>query len=46
MGKSRNKWPLNTLAIVTSTGNSMMIKIHNNPKLKEPRVPVIHPKKM
>ncbi len=34
---------LNTFAIVTTTGNPMMAKIHNNPKLKEPRMPVILP---
>ncbi|MBZ0328201.1 MAG: SOS response-associated peptidase [Altibacter sp.] len=30
-----------TFSIVTTTGNPMMAKIHNNPKLKEPRMPVI-----
>jgi putative SOS response-associated peptidase YedK len=37
------KTVLNTFAIVTTTGNSMMAKIHNNPKLKGPRMPVILP---
>lgn len=34
---------LNTFSIVTTSGNSMMAKIHNNPKLKGPRMPVILP---
>ena len=34
---------LNTFSIVTTSGNSMMAKIHNNPKLKSPRMPVILP---
>lgn len=32
---------LNTFTIVTTKGNSLMTKIHNNPKLTEPRMPVI-----
>jgi putative SOS response-associated peptidase YedK len=32
---------LNTFTIVTVKGNSLMAKIHNNPKLIEPRMPVI-----
>ena len=32
---------LNTFTIVTTKGNSLMAKIHNNPKLNEPRMPVI-----
>jgi putative SOS response-associated peptidase YedK len=32
---------INTFAIVTTRGNKFMSKIHNNPKLKEPRMPVI-----
>lgn len=32
---------LDTFTIVTCKGNTMMEKIHNNPKLKEPRIPVI-----
>jgi putative SOS response-associated peptidase YedK len=45
-----NKWTdketgevLNTFSIVTTEGNPMMAKIHNNPKLKGPRMPVILP---
>lgn len=34
---------LNTFSIVTTSGNSMMAKIHNNPNLKNPRMPVILP---
>lgn len=34
---------LTTFSIVTTTGNPMMAKIHNNPKLKEARMPVILP---
>lgn len=34
---------VNTFAIVTTKGNSMMAKIHNNPKLPEPRMPLILP---
>jgi putative SOS response-associated peptidase YedK len=30
-----------TFSIVTTTGNPMMARIHNNPKLKEPRMPAI-----
>ena len=33
----------NTFAIVTTKGNAQMAKIHNNPKLKEPRMPLILP---
>ena len=32
---------LNTFTIVTSKGNNFMAKIHNSPKLKEPRIPII-----
>jgi len=32
---------LNTFSIVTTKGNSILSKIHNNPKLKEPRMPLI-----
>jgi putative SOS response-associated peptidase YedK len=35
---------INTFSIVTTTGNAIMAKIHNNPKLEEPRMPVILPK--
>ncbi|WGK65143.1 SOS response-associated peptidase [Croceiramulus getboli] len=33
----------NTFSIVTTTGNSLLARIHNNPKLKEARMPVILP---
>src|SRR5690606_31470041 len=32
---------MNTFSIVTTTGNPLLAKIHNNPKLKEARMPVI-----
>ncbi len=32
---------LNSFSIVTTKGNELMAKIHNNPKLSEPRMPVI-----
>jgi putative SOS response-associated peptidase YedK len=35
------KGKLLTFSIVTTTGNQLLSKIHNNPKLKEPRMPVI-----
>ncbi|PTB96347.1 SOS response-associated peptidase [Marivirga lumbricoides] len=35
-----------TCTIVTTTGNSMMTKIHNNPKASGPRMPVILPKEL
>lgn len=31
----------NSFTIVTTRGNSLLAKIHNNPKLKEPRMPLI-----
>lgn len=34
---------INTFTIVTTEGNSMMAKIHNNPKIKGPRMPLILP---
>lgn len=34
---------LNTFSIVTTEGNKMMAKIHNNPKLEGPRMPLILP---
>ncbi len=34
---------LNTFSIVTTKANAMMAKIHNNPKLDGPRMPVILP---
>jgi putative SOS response-associated peptidase YedK len=33
-----------TVSIVTTKANTLMGKIHNNPKLEEPRMPVILPK--
>lgn len=35
------KTVLNTFSIVTTDGNSLLAKIHNNPKLKGPRMPLI-----
>ena len=35
---------IQTFTIVTTKGNAMMKKIHNNPKLEGPRMPVILPK--
>ncbi|MEP2280915.1 SOS response-associated peptidase [Maribacter sp.] len=32
---------INSFSIVTTVGNGMMAKIHNNPKLKEPRMPLM-----
>ncbi len=32
---------VNTFTIVTTKGNALLSKIHNNPKLKEPRMPVL-----
>ena len=37
---------MNTFSIVTTKGNPMMAKIHNNPKLKEARMPLILPPEM
>ncbi|KAA3621596.1 MAG: SOS response-associated peptidase [Flavobacterium sp.] len=37
---------LNTFTIVTTEGNKMMAKIHNNPKLKGPRMPLILPEEL
>lgn len=34
---------LQTFAIVTTTGNTLLQKIHNNPKLEGPRMPLILP---
>jgi putative SOS response-associated peptidase YedK len=39
--EANTKTWLNTFSIVTTTGNSMMSKIHNNPKLNGARMPVI-----
>ncbi|MFT7297643.1 MAG: putative SOS response-associated peptidase YedK [Sphingobacteriales bacterium] len=35
-----------TFSIVTTEGNPLMAKIHNNPKLKGPRMPVIIPEEL
>lgn len=43
---SETKKMWNTFSIVTTTGNSMMAKIHNNPKLEGPRMPVILPSEL
>ncbi|SMG15671.1 Putative SOS response-associated peptidase YedK [Marivirga sericea] len=32
---------ISTVSVVTTTANSLMAEIHNNPKLKEPRMPLI-----
>lgn len=40
-GEDGSRW--NTFAIVTTKANPIMAKIHNNPKLKEPRMPLILP---
>tara|TARA_B100001765_G_scaffold213212_1_gene178645 strand:+ start:799 stop:1566 length:768 start_codon:yes stop_codon:yes gene_type:complete len=37
---------INSFSIVTTEGNTMMSKIHNNPKLKGPRMPLILPKEL
>ncbi|MCJ7468210.1 MAG: SOS response-associated peptidase [Maribacter sp.] len=37
---------LTTFSIVTTKGNSMMAKIHNNPKLEGPRMPLILPSEL
>lgn len=34
---------INTFTIVTTKGNPLLAKIHNNPKLNEPRMPLILP---
>jgi len=46
-----SEWPnqetgeiVQSCSIVTTQANAMMAKIHNNPKLPEPRMPVILPK--
>lgn len=31
----------NTFAVVTTKANNLLTKIHNNPRMKEPRIPVI-----
>lgn len=37
---------MNTFTIVTTEGNSLLAKIHNNPKLKGPRMPLILPEEL
>lgn len=37
---------MNTFSIVTTKGNELMAKIHNNPKLEGPRMPVILPEEL
>tara|TARA_R110002110_G_scaffold131569_1_gene312459 strand:- start:923 stop:1687 length:765 start_codon:yes stop_codon:yes gene_type:complete len=37
---------MNTFTIVTVEANSMMTKIHNNPKIKDPRMPLILPEEL
>lgn len=37
---------LNTFSIVTTEGNTLLAKIHNNPKLKGPRMPLILPEEL
>jgi putative SOS response-associated peptidase YedK len=37
---------LTTFSIVTTTGNTLLSRIHNNPKLSGPRMPVILPDKL
>ena len=37
---------LNTFSIVTTKGNALLSKIHNNPKLEGPRMPLILPENL
>lgn len=37
---------MNTFSIVTTKGNSLLSKIHNNPKLEGPRMPLILPEEL
>ena len=41
MGKSKNGGTIISFTIVTTEGNELLKKIHNNPKLKGPRMPLI-----
>ena len=48
-----SEWPdqetgetLNTFSIVTTRGNKMLTKIHNNPKLDGQRMPLILPQEL
>ena len=43
---SKTGGKINTFSIVTTEGNSLMSKIHNNPKLKGPRMPLILPEEI
>ncbi|MBT8222758.1 MAG: SOS response-associated peptidase [Eudoraea sp.] len=36
----------NTFSIVTTTGNELLAKVHNNPKIKGPRMPLILPEEL
>ncbi|MGB5553520.1 MAG: SOS response-associated peptidase family protein, partial [Flavobacteriaceae bacterium] len=40
---NENGGRMNTFTIVTTQGNSLLTKIHNNPKLEGPRMPLILP---
>ncbi len=37
---------LNTFSLVTTEGNELLAKIHNNPKLEGPRMPLILPREL
>ena len=37
---------ISTISVVTTKANPLMAKIHNNPKLKEPRMPLILPREL
>ena len=37
---------INTFSIVTTEANTMMERIHNNPKLEQPRMPLILPREL
>jgi len=47
-----NEWtsddgiPIKSFSIVTTEGNQLMTKIHNNPKLEGPRMPLILPEEL
>ena len=43
--KENNK-TINSCCIVTTTGNKLMAKIHNNPKIAGPRMPLILPEEL
>lgn len=44
--KNEEGGTMNTFTIVTTQGNTLLAKIHNNPKLKEPRMPLILPREL